>query len=140
MFYGHPLDDSTTGDVTGTTAQRSDDIKVVPSIIERLLIPRMTSLVQTTWQPLSSRQTRNLVTCLSQFISCYPTLNAESKQTKALIKAVVERMRKTLDDDVFMPLYPKQSVLIYRVDRIYKVQKISYYCLNFGKSTLSKAL
>ena len=110
MFYGHPLDDSTTGDVTGTTAQRSDDIKVVPSIIERLLIPRMTSLVQTTWQPLSSRQTRNLVTCLSQFISCYPTLNAESKQTKALIKAVVERMRKTLDDDVFMPLYPKQSV------------------------------
>ena len=27
---------------------------------------------------------------------------------QALVKAIVLRMRKTLEDDVFMPLYPKQ--------------------------------
>ena len=85
-------------------------MKVIPSLIERLVIPRMTTLVESVWQPLSSRQTQNLVTCLTQLISRYPTLSADSKQTKALIKAVVTRMRKTLDDDIFMPLYPKQSV------------------------------
>jgi len=33
-----------------------------------------------------------------------------------LLKTIIQRIRKCLDDDIFMPLYPKQYVLYYFVN------------------------
>ncbi|CAG2185425.1 GCFC [Mytilus edulis] len=59
------------------------------------------------WDPLSTTQTSRLVNVVQKIINEYPSVHADNKKTQELLRAVVNRMKKTLDDDVFMPLYPK---------------------------------
>ncbi|MGH0174039.1 UNVERIFIED_CONTAM: hypothetical protein FKN15_066861 [Acipenser sinensis] len=65
-------------------------------------------LADLVWDPLSSSQTTQLVSFMQRLIRGYPSvLNGENRNTQELLKAIVMRMRRTLDNDVFMPLYPK---------------------------------
>ena len=68
----------------------------------------VSALVEGVWDPLSMGQTARLVRVATKLSQDYPTVNADSKNTQTFLKAVSTRLRKTLDDDVFMPLYPKQ--------------------------------
>ncbi|CAE1251047.1 GCFC [Acanthosepion pharaonis] len=64
-----------------SAAEDEDNVKLIPSIVEKFLLP---------------------------IISIdYHTVHGESKNTQSLLKAVVQRIKRTLDDDVFMPLYLK---------------------------------
>ena len=65
-------------------------------------------LVESVYDPLSQSQTLGLTQTVKKLIKEYPTVTADSKHTHALLKALALRLGKTLDDDVFMPLYPKQ--------------------------------
>ncbi|XP_041351810.1 PAX3- and PAX7-binding protein 1-like [Gigantopelta aegis] len=84
-----------------------DDIKILPAVVDKILIPKLTTMVESVWDPLSTTQTSRLVNLVQKLIKDYPTVRGDSKNTQALLKAAVTRMRKTLDDDVFMPMYPK---------------------------------
>ncbi|CAL1547674.1 unnamed protein product [Lymnaea stagnalis] len=91
----------------GEEMERSDDdLRLLPSIVEKLIIPKMTFLVQDVWDPLSTTQTARLVNLTLKLIRDYPTVHAQNKNFRAYLEAVVARLRKTLDDDVFMPMYP----------------------------------
>ena len=100
IFYGH--------NEGSATARHDADLKLMPSIIEKVLLPKLTAFVENIWDPLSTQQTVRLVNLVKRLLADYPPLVADSKPTKMLIKALMDRMRKTLDDDVFLPLYPKQ--------------------------------
>ncbi len=65
-------------------------------------------LVEGVWDPMSTGQTARLVRVARKLAQDYPSVSADSKNTQAYLRAVAKRLRKTLDDDVFMPLYPKQ--------------------------------
>lgn len=62
------------------------------------------------WDPLSSQQTARLKNLITRLIDDYPSISADSKHTKMLIKALMDRMRKTLDEDIFLPLFTKQML------------------------------
>ncbi|RLW03317.1 hypothetical protein DV515_00006541 [Chloebia gouldiae] len=84
------------------------DISLLPTIVERVVLPKLTVISENIWDPFSTTQTSRMVAIVQKLIDGYPSVvNAENKNTQMLLKALLLRMRRTLDDDVFMPLYPK---------------------------------
>ncbi|XP_015736950.1 PAX3- and PAX7-binding protein 1 isoform X2 [Coturnix japonica] len=84
------------------------DISLLPTIVERVVLPKLTVISENIWDPFSTTQTSRMVAIVQKLVNGYPSVvNAENKNTQMLLKALLLRMRRTLDDDVFMPLYPK---------------------------------
>ncbi|XP_078514536.1 PAX3- and PAX7-binding protein 1 isoform X1 [Lissotriton helveticus] len=99
LFYGCEESEQDKEDV---------DIALLPNLVEKLILPKLAGLAENVWDPFSSKQTSRLVAIIQRLVNGYPSVvNAENKNTQALLKALLMRMRRTLDDDVFMPLYPK---------------------------------
>ncbi|KAM4699586.1 PAX3- and PAX7-binding protein 1 [Discoglossus pictus] len=87
------------------------DVVLLPSIVEKVILPKLAGVAENVWDPFSTTQTNRLAAIVQKLINGYPTvLNSENKNTEALLKALLMRMRRTLDDDVFMPLYPKNII------------------------------
>ncbi|XP_032266484.1 GC-rich sequence DNA-binding factor 2 isoform X1 [Phoca vitulina] len=89
----------------------SSDKKILSTVINKTLIPRLTDFVEFIWDPLSTSQTTSLIThcrvILEELSTC---ANEVSKGKQDLLKSVVVRMKKAIEDDVFIPLYPKRTV------------------------------
>nr|XP_025724098.1 GC-rich sequence DNA-binding factor 2 isoform X2 [Callorhinus ursinus] len=89
----------------------SADKKILSTVINKTLIPRLTDFVEFIWDPLSTSQTTSLIThcrvILEELSTC---ANEVSKGKQDLLKSVVVRMKKAIEDDVFIPLYPKWTV------------------------------
>ncbi|XP_054829279.1 PAX3- and PAX7-binding protein 1 [Eublepharis macularius] len=84
------------------------DVSLLPTIVERVVLTKLTVLAENIWDPFSTTQTSRMVAVTLKLINGYPSvIHAENKNTQMLLKALLLRMRRTLDDDVFMPLYPK---------------------------------
>ncbi|XP_030883884.1 GC-rich sequence DNA-binding factor 2 isoform X4 [Leptonychotes weddellii] len=85
--------------------------KILSTVINKTLIPRLTDFVEFIWDPLSTSQTTSLIThcrvILEELSTC---ANEVSKGKQDLLKSVVVRMKKAIEDDVFIPLYPKRTV------------------------------
>nr|XP_034971528.1 PAX3- and PAX7-binding protein 1 isoform X2 [Zootoca vivipara] len=87
------------------------DVSLLPTIVEKVVLPKLTVLAENVWDPFSTTQTSRMVAITQKLVNGYPSVvHAENKNTQTLLKGLLLRMRRTLDDDVFMPLYPK-SVL-----------------------------
>jgi len=83
-----------------------DDLRLLPALVEKVVIPKMTFLTQHVWDPISTSQTARLVTLAIRLTRDYPTAHGRSKTFRTFLEAVVARLNKTLEDDVFMPRYP----------------------------------
>uniref|UniRef100_A0AAZ3SFS4 GCF C-terminal domain-containing protein n=1 Tax=Oncorhynchus tshawytscha TaxID=74940 RepID=A0AAZ3SFS4_ONCTS len=84
------------------------DINLLPAIVERVILPKLAVLAEQVWDPLSCSQTTRLVSFVTRLLRGYPTvLNGDNRNTQEFLKTIVLRTRRTLDDDVFLPLYPK---------------------------------
>ncbi|XP_067113629.1 PAX3- and PAX7-binding protein 1 isoform X1 [Osmerus mordax] len=92
-----------------SSSQKADlDVGLLPAIVERVILPKLAVLADQVWDPLSSSQTSRLVAFIHRLVKGYPTvLNGDNRNTQEFLKTVVLRARRTLDDDVFLPLYPK---------------------------------
>ncbi|XP_022100458.1 PAX3- and PAX7-binding protein 1-like [Acanthaster planci] len=86
------------------------DASLIPSLVQKVVLPKLTDMVKEVWDPVSSTQTNRLVSLIHKLVEDYPTVNSDSKNTRDLLKALVERMRRTLDEDVYMPLFPKDML------------------------------
>lgn len=92
-----------------STLQKGDnDACLLPSIVERVILPKLAVLADQVWDPLSSSQTSRMVAFMHKLIKGYPTvMNGDNRNTQELLKTIVMRTRRALDDDIFMPLFPK---------------------------------
>ncbi|XP_040279134.1 PAX3- and PAX7-binding protein 1 isoform X1 [Bufo bufo] len=87
------------------------DILLLPSLVEKVILPKLAVIAENLWDPFSTTQTNRLAAVFQKLINGYPTVvNSDNKNTEALLKALLTRMRRTLDDDVFMPLFPKHVI------------------------------
>uniref|UniRef100_A0A4W3JF84 PAX3 and PAX7 binding protein 1 n=1 Tax=Callorhinchus milii TaxID=7868 RepID=A0A4W3JF84_CALMI len=93
----------------GKDPQQDDvDTYLLPAIVEKVVLPKLTVLAENVWDPLSSSQTSRLVVLMQKLIEGYPSVvNGENKYTQSLLKAIVLKIRRVLDEDMFIPLYPK---------------------------------
>ncbi|RMC17148.1 hypothetical protein DUI87_05725 [Hirundo rustica rustica] len=94
-------------------SKRDDDHdkEVLPRVIEKTILPKITAFVKSVWDPLSTSQTKNLVQlCNNIFGKQILSKNESSRAREDLVNTVVLRMKKSVEEDVFIPLYPKSTV------------------------------
>ncbi|XP_068867815.1 intron Large complex component GCFC2 isoform X3 [Aphelocoma coerulescens] len=94
-------------------SKRDDDHdrEVLPRVIEKTILPKITAFVKSVWDPLSTSQTKNLVQlCSNIFGKQILSKNESSRAREDLMNTVVLRMKKSVEEDVFIPLYPKSTV------------------------------
>ncbi|XP_037080200.1 PAX3- and PAX7-binding protein 1-like [Pollicipes pollicipes] len=90
-------------------ALRDDpDCLLVSRVLERVVLPKMTALVDQVWDPMSNAQTLRLVHLVRQLVRDYPTVSGTSGQLRRLLQAVVTAFKASIKDDVFVPRFPKQ--------------------------------
>ncbi|EDV41782.2 uncharacterized protein Dana_GF17646 [Drosophila ananassae] len=83
------------------------DVNLVPALIEKIVLPKLTVLVTESWDPLSTTQTLRLVGFINRLGREFP-LSGTNKQLNKLFESIMERMRLALENDVFIPIFPKQ--------------------------------
>ncbi|XP_064304226.1 intron Large complex component GCFC2 isoform X2 [Phalacrocorax carbo] len=87
------------------------DQEVLPRVIEKTILPKITAFVKNVWDPLSTSQTKNLVQLCSNIFEKQVLSKNECSQAKEdLMNVVVLRMKKSIEEDIFIPLYPKSAV------------------------------
>ncbi|XP_015715413.1 GC-rich sequence DNA-binding factor 2 isoform X2 [Coturnix japonica] len=94
-------------------SKRDDDRdeEVLSRVIEKTILPKITVFVKNVWDPLSTSQTENIIQlCNNMFEKQVLSRNECSRAKQDLINAVVLRMKKSVEEDVFIPLYPKSTV------------------------------
>lgn len=85
-----------------------DDLMLVPYIVEKIVIQKLIAVANTVFDPFSTKHNRNFSNLVLNLVKTYPTINAQSLNTKQLIESIIERFRKTFEQEVFVPLYSKQ--------------------------------
>lgn len=94
-------------DETEETLGHDPDINLLPSIVEKLVVPKLTQLVDKCWDPLSGSQTLRLVGILGRYIRRFPTLGPASKPLHNLFNSILDKIKSALENDVFIPLVAK---------------------------------
>lgn len=85
------------------------DRQTLSNVIEKTVLPKITAYVELLWDPLSHHQSVSLSDICHRLKEDYSIFEGEqSKPVKALIEAVIGRLRSFVDEDVFIPLYPKK--------------------------------
>ncbi|XP_072751186.1 PAX3- and PAX7-binding protein 1 isoform X2 [Anoplolepis gracilipes] len=93
---------------TEESLKRDPDVRLIPSTIEKIVIPKLTSIIEKIWDPMSTSQTLRLVGAINRFIKEYPNLNDTSKQLEILFNAILDKIKDAVENDVFIPIFPKQ--------------------------------
>ncbi|XP_017042677.1 PAX3- and PAX7-binding protein 1 isoform X2 [Drosophila ficusphila] len=94
-------------DETVDQLKNDPDVNLVPALIEKIVLPKVTALVTECWDPLSTTQTLRLVGFINRLGREFP-LSGTNKQLNKLFESIMERMRLALENDVFIPIFPKQ--------------------------------
>ncbi|XP_068596250.1 intron Large complex component GCFC2 [Brachionichthys hirsutus] len=85
------------------------DRQTLSAVIERNVLPKMTAYAELVWDPLSRQQSDCLSDICHRLKEDYSIFDREqSKPGKAFIEAVICRLRSCVDEDIFIPLYPKK--------------------------------
>ncbi|KAI4882546.1 hypothetical protein NFI96_034478 [Prochilodus magdalenae] len=92
----------------GYEESENADKKTLPAIVEKTVLPKIQGFVELVWDPLSLQQSRCLTILCQRIQEDYSVFDGEqSKPVKAFMEAVIQRLRSAVDNDVFIPLYPK---------------------------------
>lgn len=85
------------------------DRQSLTNVIEKTLFPKLTAYVEMLWDPVSLHQTVRLTDVCHKLKEDYSIFEGEpSKPVKAFIDAVANRLRDYVDEDIFIPIYPKR--------------------------------
>ncbi|XP_076833900.1 intron Large complex component GCFC2 isoform X1 [Brachyhypopomus gauderio] len=84
------------------------DHKTLLAIIEKTVLPKIHGFVELVWDPLSLQQSQCLTSLCNRIQEDYSVFDGERcKQVKVFMEAVIHKLRSAVDNDVFIPLYPK---------------------------------
>ncbi|XP_068586473.1 intron Large complex component GCFC2 [Cebidichthys violaceus] len=85
------------------------DRQTLSNVIEKTVLPKITAYVELVWDPMSCHQSVCLSDVCLRLKEDYSIFEGEqSKPVKAFKEAVISRLRSCVDEDVFIPLYPKK--------------------------------
>ncbi|XP_036608103.1 GC-rich sequence DNA-binding factor 2 [Trichosurus vulpecula] len=99
---------------SGAAAQREEDSpdrEILPAALDKTVLPHITGFVRFLWDPVSTSQTRSLVQHCREILGlCAATRGRKGQATQELMDSVISRLKKAVEEDVFIPLYPKRVV------------------------------
>ncbi|XP_055608528.1 PAX3- and PAX7-binding protein 1-like [Uranotaenia lowii] len=102
ILYGRSFEE------TESSLAEDPDVRLVPTLIEKIVLPKLTVLIQLVWDPLSTTQTLKLVRLINRLSREYPSLRRTCKQLRNLFQAILDKLKVAIDNDVFIPVFPKQ--------------------------------
>ncbi|KAM6170016.1 intron Large complex component GCFC2 [Rhynchocyon petersi] len=105
MSWFTSVEEFVDGSVEDPRRKDSCDQKVLSGVINKTVIPVLTDFVDVIWDPLSTSQTTSLITHCRVILEDHLT-----SENEGLCEAIVSRMKKAIEDDVFIPLYPESVV------------------------------
>lgn len=83
------------------------DLKLVPTIVEKIHILKISEFVENIWDPMSTTETLRLIGQIKRIGSDYP-IHPTSKNIQTLFASILDKMKMSVDNDVFIPIFPKQ--------------------------------
>jgi len=86
------------------------DRQLVSACCEKVVLPKLVGIVRASYDPLSTTQTNKLVGCVNRLVTDFPTLTTRSKQVRELLTVVVDLVKESLDNDVYIPMYTKHQM------------------------------
>ncbi|XP_018654479.1 putative gc-rich sequence DNA-binding factor [Schistosoma mansoni] len=99
-----------TNNFDKTSGNLDDDLRIIPKSIEKIVLQRINELVSASWDPLSEKQSLQLVNLMRNLCSTYPTICIGSRPTEKLFTSIVKRIENTIQEDIFIPLYSKTLI------------------------------
>ncbi|XP_045887816.1 GC-rich sequence DNA-binding factor 2 [Micropterus dolomieu] len=85
------------------------DRQTLSNVIEKTVLPKITAYVELVWDPMSRHQSVCLSDVCHRLKEDFSIFEGEqTKPVKAFLEAVIGRLRSCVDEDVFIPLYPKK--------------------------------
>ncbi|CAH2099475.1 unnamed protein product [Euphydryas editha] len=97
-------DETEPPEVTEDSVRDDPDLMLVPTIIEKVVLPKVTELVEQAWDPLSVRACVRLRRVLLR-AAALPGASAAPRRLAAAVRA---RLAAALAADVFLPALPPQ--------------------------------
>lgn len=80
------------------------DIDLIPTIIDTVVLPRIQTLIEKkVWNPLSVKQTLNIVHIINSILSTCPLLVDSSINLPLLFKSIVTELENCISKDIFIP-------------------------------------
>ena len=86
------------------------DRNLISSCCEKVILPRLGTIVKCSYDPMSSSQTSNLVSLVTKVVADNPTISMRSKHLRELFSAVLESLKEAVDQEVYIPLYTKHQM------------------------------
>lgn len=84
------------------------DSRLVPTLVEKVVLPKLNDLIQECWDPMSTTQTLRLIKLIGRFASTFPSVRSNSKALRTLFTTIHDKMKLAIESDVFIPLFPNQ--------------------------------
>ncbi|XP_060043561.1 intron Large complex component GCFC2 isoform X3 [Erinaceus europaeus] len=110
MSWFTPVEEFMANSMKNSKNEDNSDKKILSAIINKTVIPRLTDFTEFIWDPLSTSQTSSLIMHCRVVLEHSTSENEVNKSKQDLLKSIISRMKKAIEDDVFIPLYPKSFV------------------------------
>lgn len=114
---------------TEESLRNDPDVFLIPTVVEKIILPKLNSksdlmnlsyseliascfileIIEDVWDPLSTTQTLRLVGLMNRLTNEYPSLRLTSKSLQAMFTIITDKMKLTLENDVFIPIFQKQT-------------------------------
>lgn len=86
--YGEKLESPGTNE-----AQRDTDEDLIPSLVEKAVVPRLLNWVEVSWNPLSTKSTDTIFTCVQEVSEVFVTV--DKKAMSELLHSIMVRLQQT---------------------------------------------
>ncbi|XP_044512659.1 intron Large complex component GCFC2 [Gracilinanus agilis] len=97
---------------SGAAARREEegpDGAILLAALDKTVLPHVAGFVRCLWDPLSTSQTRSLVERCREVLGLRAAVGGgRGHATQDLMDSVISRLKKAVEEDVFIPLYPKR--------------------------------
>ncbi|XP_034534944.1 GC-rich sequence DNA-binding factor 2 [Notolabrus celidotus] len=85
-----------------------EDRQTLSNVVEKTVLPKITAYAELLWDPMSYHQSVCLSDVCHRLKEDYSIFEGEqTKPVRAFLEAVMRRLRSCVDEEVFIPLYPK---------------------------------
>lgn len=85
------------------------DRRLLSLVVEKVLLPKLRTLLEAAYDPMSTAQTKSVTGLLKQLVADYPTVSGDSKQVRELLALVKDKIKACVEVDLYIPIgYAKQ--------------------------------
>lgn len=102
MLYGFRDSDPTDGN--------DPDIHMVPELVEQVLLPKLSGMLEFVWDPFSTPQTALVLALVKKLFADYATITADREPARNLLSAIVARLKRGAEENVVFPRFSRVAM------------------------------